>query len=211
MLCWSIFSMCSRLTEMQEDLSIIPLHAELVFTEEFLVLLLFDLCHNVLSFLWRETQQWLRPLTTSVLFHAPLTELQHWQDTFHKMYISACHYWEDLEKTEAQVKLIHLVPNAHTMWLLHLSLLDFYTSSCILYNLLWMGNQHGSSNHQTRRGGWTDAWCQKDWASYLRGSEIAGCWCSFDCVCKNIKHIDQELQFYCCFAAHGLIIPECCI
>lgn len=40
-----------RLTEMQEDLSIVPLHVELVFAEEFLVLLLFDLCHNVLSFL----------------------------------------------------------------------------------------------------------------------------------------------------------------
>lgn len=128
-----------------------------------------------------------------------------------KTHFIKCIYLHVLEKTEAQVKLIHLVPNAHTMWLLHLSLLDFYTSSCILYNLLWMGNQHGSSNHQTRRGGWTDAWCQKDWASYLRGSEIAGCWCSFDCVCKNIKHIDQELQFYCCFAAHGLIIPVCYI
>ena len=47
------FSPCAHswLTEMQEDLSIIPLHVELVFTEEFLVLLLFDLCHNVLSFL----------------------------------------------------------------------------------------------------------------------------------------------------------------
>lgn len=43
--------MCPRLTEMQEDFSIIPLHVELVSTEEVLVLLLFDLCHNVLSVL----------------------------------------------------------------------------------------------------------------------------------------------------------------
>lgn len=39
---------------MQKDLSIILLYGELVFTEEFLVLLLFDLCHNVLSFLQKE-------------------------------------------------------------------------------------------------------------------------------------------------------------
>lgn len=49
------WSACWVLTKMQEDFSIIPFHGELVFTEEFLVLLLFDLCHNVLSFLWRET------------------------------------------------------------------------------------------------------------------------------------------------------------
>lgn len=40
-----------RLTEMQEDLPVVPLHVQLVFTEEFLVLLLSDLRHDVLSFL----------------------------------------------------------------------------------------------------------------------------------------------------------------
>lgn len=50
--CTDQYSPCApRLTEMQEDLSLIPLHVELVFIEKFLVLLLFDLCHNVLSFL----------------------------------------------------------------------------------------------------------------------------------------------------------------
>lgn len=33
----------SKLTKMQEDLALFPLHAELVFGEQFLVLLLFDL------------------------------------------------------------------------------------------------------------------------------------------------------------------------
>lgn len=41
----------TKLTKMQKDLSILPLHSELVFAEEFLVQLLFDLCHYVLSFL----------------------------------------------------------------------------------------------------------------------------------------------------------------
>lgn len=36
---------------MQKNLSILLLHAELVFAEKLLVLLLLDLCHNVLSFL----------------------------------------------------------------------------------------------------------------------------------------------------------------
>lgn len=40
-----------HLTEMQEHLPVVPLHVQLVFTEEFLVLLLFDLHHDVLSFL----------------------------------------------------------------------------------------------------------------------------------------------------------------
>lgn len=40
-----------RLTEMQEDLSILPLRVELVSAEEFLVLLLSDLRHDVFSFL----------------------------------------------------------------------------------------------------------------------------------------------------------------
>lgn len=39
------------LTEMQEDLPIVLLHTQLVFVEKFLVLLLFDLCHDILSFL----------------------------------------------------------------------------------------------------------------------------------------------------------------
>lgn len=39
------------LTEMQEDLPIVLLHTQLVFVEKFLILLLFDLCHDILSFL----------------------------------------------------------------------------------------------------------------------------------------------------------------
>lgn len=51
-LTFCVFLKCgTQLTKMQEDLLIIPLHAELVFTEELMVLLLFDLCHNVFSLL----------------------------------------------------------------------------------------------------------------------------------------------------------------
>lgn len=49
--------MCSdpaELTEMQEDLPVVPLHAELVSAEEILVLLLLDLRHDVLGVLQRE-------------------------------------------------------------------------------------------------------------------------------------------------------------
>lgn len=38
-------------TEMEEDFPLFPFHGELVFNEEFLELLLLDLCHNVFSFL----------------------------------------------------------------------------------------------------------------------------------------------------------------
>ena len=56
---FSVFLMIiiDALTEMQEDLPIILLHTQLVFAEKLLVLLLFDLCHYILSFLWRETVQ----------------------------------------------------------------------------------------------------------------------------------------------------------
>lgn len=42
---------------MKEDLPLVLLHGELVFAEEFLKLLLFDLRHNVFSFLLKETVQ----------------------------------------------------------------------------------------------------------------------------------------------------------
>lgn len=50
---FSVFLMIiiDALTEMQEDLPIILLHTQLVFAEKLLVLLLFDLCHYILSFL----------------------------------------------------------------------------------------------------------------------------------------------------------------
>lgn len=53
---FSHFAVClmiilHALTEMQEDLPIVLLHTQLVFVEKFLVLLLFDLCHDILSFL----------------------------------------------------------------------------------------------------------------------------------------------------------------
>lgn len=38
-------------TEMEEDFPLFPFHGELVLNEEFLELLLFDLCHNMFSFL----------------------------------------------------------------------------------------------------------------------------------------------------------------
>lgn len=80
--------MRSGLTEMQEDLSFVPLHAELVFNEEFLVLLLFNLCHNVLSFLRRETVQSSDSDTCATRY------LQHRQHAFYKM---CFHYQGDLE------------------------------------------------------------------------------------------------------------------
>lgn len=46
---------------------------------------------------------------------------------------------------------------------------------CTLFNSLWSANPRGSSNPRARRGGWTDAWCRRDSASCLPGSEIAGC------------------------------------
>lgn len=45
------------LTKVQEDLAVVPRHVQLVFTEEIIVLLLFDLCHNVLGFLSRGSMQ----------------------------------------------------------------------------------------------------------------------------------------------------------
>lgn len=42
---------------MQEDLAVVPRHVQLVFTKEIVVLLLFDLCHNVLGFLSRGSMQ----------------------------------------------------------------------------------------------------------------------------------------------------------
>lgn len=42
---------------MEEDFPLIPFHSELVFNQEFMELLLFDLCHNVFGFLWKETAQ----------------------------------------------------------------------------------------------------------------------------------------------------------
>lgn len=76
----------------------------------------------------------------------------------------------------------------------------FCASSCTPSNLRWIGNQHGSSGHPARRDVWTDVWCQMDLSSYLQGSEIAGCWCSSDCVCKN-TYIFIALDLLCNFIA----------
>lgn len=168
---------------MQEDFSIIPFHGKLVFTEEFLVLLLFDLCHNVLSFLWRETVQ-------NSDFSCLKVSAAESSDTCQPAH-SFMHQSLNCNTAGSLISVVNLHRKAHTfisLWISMPLLGRFITTEALtapysicfcvivlLDYLLKMGVQHGNSNHQARRGVWTDVWCRMDWASYLPGSEISEC------------------------------------
>lgn len=56
---WLVLIHC--LTKVEEDLPVSPLYGELVLAEKVLVLLLFDRCHDVLSFLHRQSTCFVQP------------------------------------------------------------------------------------------------------------------------------------------------------